>query len=59
MHNQHSGLSQTLADQHRSELQQHADRQRLLPTASQPRHRRTRSRRWWQLHTRRPWPRAS
>ena len=55
MHNQHSGLSQTLADEHRCECQQHADRRRLLPAARQP----TRSRRWWHLHTRRPWPRAS
>ena len=60
MHNQHTDLSQTLADQHRTELQQEASRRRLLPAAGQPRRRRAGSpRRWWELLTRRPWPRAS
>jgi hypothetical protein len=56
MHNQHTDLSQTLADQHRTQLQDRATtRQRPLPVARQPRHRRSWSpRRWWQLRTRRP-----
>jgi hypothetical protein len=55
MHNQHVGLSQTLADQHRTELQQQATHQRLLPAARHSRRRRSWSpRRWWQLLTRRP-----
>jgi hypothetical protein len=60
MNNQHAGLSQTLADQHITELQEQATRQRLLPAAGQRRRRRTwSSRRWWQLLTGRPSPQAS
>jgi hypothetical protein len=56
MHNQHTDLSQTLADQHRTQLQQQATtRQRPLPVARQRRRRRSWSpRRWWQLRARRP-----
>jgi hypothetical protein len=56
MHNQHTDLSQTLADQHRTQLQEQATtRQRPLPAARQRRRRRAWSpRRWWQLRTRRP-----
>ena len=55
MTNQHAGLSQTLADQHRTQLRQRATHQRPLPVARQPRHRHSWSpRRWWQLLTRRP-----
>ena len=39
MHNQHTDLSQTLADQHRTELQEQATHQRLPgrpPTAPPP-----------------------
>jgi hypothetical protein len=51
MHNQHADLSQTLADQHRTQLQDQATHQRPLPAARQ----RTWSpHRWWQLLTRRP-----
>jgi hypothetical protein len=60
MHNQHTDLSQTLADQHRTGLQQQASHQRLLPAAPQRRRRHSWSpRRWWQLLIRRPSPRAS
>ena len=60
MHNQHAGFSPTLADRHRTELQEQAPHQRLLPAARQPRRRRTGSpQRLWQLRTRRPSPRAS
>ena len=60
MHNQHAQLSQTLANQHITQLCEHATRQRLLPAARQPRRRRTWSAwRWWQLRTHRPSPRAS
>jgi hypothetical protein len=41
MHNQHADLSQTLADQHRTQLRQRATHQRPLPVARQPRHRRS------------------
>jgi hypothetical protein len=59
MHNQHTDLSQTLADQHRTQLQQQATtRQRPLPVARQ-RRRRWSPRRWWQLLKGRPSPRAS
>jgi hypothetical protein len=56
MHNQHTDLSQTLADQHRTQLQSQATHQRPLPAASQERRRRRSwsPRRWWQLLTRRP-----
>ena len=55
MHNQHTDLSQTLADQHRTRLQpQTTTRQRPLPVARQRRRRRWWPRRWWQLLTRRP-----
>jgi hypothetical protein len=60
MHNQHAGLSQALVEQHRTDLQEQATHQRLLPAARQRRRRRTWSpRRRWQLLTRRPSPRAS
>jgi hypothetical protein len=36
MHNQHAQLSQTLADQHITQLREHATRQRLLATANPP-----------------------
>ena len=55
MHNQHTDLSQTLADQHRTQLQEQATQQRPLPLARQRRRRRAWSpRRWWQLLRRRP-----
>jgi hypothetical protein len=55
MHNQHTDLSQTLADQHRTQLQQRATHQRPLPAARPRRRRRSWSpRRWWQLRPRRP-----
>jgi hypothetical protein len=51
MHNQHTDLSQTLADQHRTQLQDQATQARLA--AGPPRRRRRRRawlpRRWWQL----------
>jgi hypothetical protein len=53
MHNQHTDLSQTLADQHRTQLQDQATHQRPLPTARQ-RRRRWSPHRWWQLLARRP-----
>jgi hypothetical protein len=60
MYNQHTGLSQTLAEQHRTQLQEQASHQRLLPAAPQARRRHSWSpRRWWQLLTGRPWPRPS
>jgi hypothetical protein len=52
MHNQHTDLSQTLADQHRTQLQEQADQARLAGGARLPRRRRRRAwlpRRWWQL----------
>ena len=55
MHNQHTDLSQTLADQHRTQLQDQACQARLA--AGPPRRRRRKAwlpRRWWQLLTRRP-----
>jgi hypothetical protein len=54
MHNQHTDLSQTLADQHRTQLQEQATHQRPLPAARQHRRRSWSPRRWWQLLTRRP-----
>ena len=55
MHNQHADLSQTLADQHRTQLQDQATRQRPRRAAGQRRRRPSwSSRRWWQLLTRRP-----
>jgi hypothetical protein len=55
MHNQHTDLSQTLAEQHRTQLQEQATHPRPLPPARQRRRRRSWSpRRWWQLLTRRP-----
>jgi hypothetical protein len=60
MNNQHAGLSQTLADQHITGLQDHATRQWLKLAACHPRRRRTSSlRRWWQLLDRQPSPRTS
>jgi hypothetical protein len=60
MNNQHAGLSQTLADQHRTRLRQQATRQRLLHTTRQPHRRRTTAtRRWWQLLDRQASPRTS
>jgi hypothetical protein len=60
MNNQHADLSQTLAEQRRTELREQATQQPSLPAAHKRRRRRTRSpRRWWQLLKRRPSPRAS
>ena len=54
MHNQHTDLSQTLAEQHIAALQEQASYRRPL-RATRPRRRRSwSSRRWWQLLTRRP-----
>ena len=51
MHNQHTDLSQTLADQHRTQLQEQAAQARLARAARPPRRRRRAwvVRRWWQL----------
>jgi hypothetical protein len=49
MHNQHVGLSQLVADQHRTELHEHAAQVRRLRGAGWPRRRRSRASRWWQL----------
>jgi hypothetical protein len=51
MNNQHAGLSQLLAEQHRSERQEQAAHARLLRGARPPRRRRRRwvVRGWWQL----------
>ena len=46
MHNQHTGLSQTLAEQHRTHLRQQATRQRLLAATRRPRRRTWSLRRW-------------
>jgi hypothetical protein len=54
MHNQHADLSQTLADQHRTQLRQRATHPRPLPVARERRRRSWSPRRWWQLLTRRP-----
>jgi hypothetical protein len=55
MHNQHTDLSQTLADQHRTQLQDQATHRRPLRSSRPPRRRRASwSSRWWQLLTRRP-----
>jgi hypothetical protein len=60
MHNQHTDLSQTLADQHRTQLQEQATHQRALPAAPRTRRRHSWSpRRWWQLLRGRPSPRTS
>jgi hypothetical protein len=60
MHNQHTDLSQTLAEQHRTELREQATHPRPLPPARPPRHQPAWSpRRWWQLLTRRPSSQAS
>jgi hypothetical protein len=60
MHNQHTDLSQTLADQHRTQLQEQTTHQRPLPVAGQRRRRHSWSpRRWWQLLKGRPSPRTS
>jgi len=57
MNNQHTGLSQTLAEQHISALQEQATRRRPLRAARPPRRRRTSSpRRWSQLLSRRSSP---
>jgi hypothetical protein len=55
MHNQHAGLSQTLAAQRITQRHEQAAQARLVHDASRPRRRRRRwlARRWWQL-TRRP-----
>jgi hypothetical protein len=52
MHNQHTGLSQTLAEQHISDRHEQAAQARLAGGARPPRRRRRRAaaaRRWWQL----------
>lgn len=52
MHNQHTGLSQTLAEQRISDRQEQAAHARLAQGARPPRRRRRRAkaaRRWWQL----------
>ena len=50
MHNQHTDLSQTLADQHRTQLQEQAAQARLAQGARPPRRRRAWvRRRWWRL----------
>jgi hypothetical protein len=60
MHNQHTDLSQTLADQHRTQLQEQATHQRALPTNDPQRRQPSWSpRRWWQLLRGRPSPRTS
>jgi len=55
MHNQHAGLSQTLAAQRITQRHEQAAHARLAHHASRPRRRRRRwlDRRWWQL-ARRP-----
>jgi hypothetical protein len=55
MHNQHAGLSQTLAAQRISQRHEQAAQARLVQDASRPRRRRRRwlGRGWWQL-ARRP-----
>ena len=52
MHNQHTGLSQTLAEQRISERHEQAAHARLVGGARPPRRRRRTAwvpRRWWQL----------
>lgn len=52
MHNQHTGLSQTLAEQRISERHEQAAHARLAAGARPPRRRRRKPwvpRRWWQL----------
>ena len=50
MNNQHAGLSQLLAEQHRTERREQAAHARLLHQARPPRRRkRWVARRWWQL----------
>ena len=52
MHNQHTGLSQTLAEQRITERHEQAAQARLAQGARPPRRRRRRAeaaRRWWQL----------
>lgn len=51
MHNQHAGLSQALADQHRTERHEQAAHARLLRAArpQRRRHRRWAAPRWWRL----------
>jgi hypothetical protein len=51
MHNQHTDLSQNLADQHRTQVQEQAAQARLVRDARPPRRRRRAwlPRRWWQL----------
>jgi hypothetical protein len=51
MHNQHAGLGQLLAEQHRSEQREQAAQARLAQSAGRPRRRRRQwlVRRWWQL----------
>jgi hypothetical protein len=50
MHNQHVGLSQLLAEQHRTVLHEHATQVRRLWGAGWPRRRRrSRASHWWQL----------
>jgi hypothetical protein len=47
MHNQHTELSQTLADQHRTQLQDQVTHRRPLHAPRPPRHRRpSRAPRW-------------
>jgi hypothetical protein len=60
MHNQHADLSQILAEQRTSELQEQATHERLLRATRPPRRHRTSSaRRWWQVLDRRAWLRTS
>jgi hypothetical protein len=51
MNNQHAGLSQVLAEQHRTERREEAAHARLVRDARPPRrrHRVWVARRWWQL----------
>jgi hypothetical protein len=52
MHNQHTGLSQALAEQRISERHEQAAHARLVGGARSPRRRRRRAwvpRRWWRL----------
>jgi hypothetical protein len=60
MNNQHAGLSQARAEQHRTAMQEQATHQRLLRAARRPgRRRRSWTPRWWQLLAGRPSPRTT
>jgi hypothetical protein len=55
MNNQHTDLSQTLAEQHIAALQEQASHRRPLRATHHPRRRHASSRRrWWQLLVRQP-----